>query len=85
MRTVSFLYKDKVSLKALIEEQALDCTVPYLIRIYTAIASRKEAAQLARTLQAQFPQAQIIGCSASGSDCQPCASPRSDASSRTGF
>lgn len=66
MRTVSFLYKDKVSLKALIEEQALDCTVPYLIRIYTAIASRKEAAQLARTLQAQFPQAQIIGCSASG-------------------
>ena len=66
MRTVSFLYKDEVSLKALIEEQALDCTVPYLIRIYTAIASRKEAAQLARTLQAQFPQAQIIGCSASG-------------------
>lgn len=48
------LYKDKVSLKALIEEQALDCTVPYLIRIYTAIASRKEAAQLAGRCRLSF-------------------------------
>lgn len=66
MRTVSLLYEDETSLQELIETQTLDPQAPYLIRIYTAIATLKEAADIARTVQALFPQAQVIGCSASG-------------------
>lgn len=47
MRTVSLLYEDETSLQELIETQTLDPQAPYLIRIYTAIATLKEAADIA--------------------------------------
>lgn len=66
MRSVSLLYQGESSLHKLIEEKTILPETPCLIRIYTADATRQQAADIAGRLQQLFPKAQIVGCSASG-------------------
>lgn len=66
MKTVNLLYYGEQSLIELIENKTLNSNAPYLIRIYTAIASKEEAAAMAATVHSFFPRAQLVGASASG-------------------
>ena len=66
MKTVSFLYENERSLSELIDKEELNINTKYVVRIYTAIAAEEEALGIVGKILSIFPDASVIGCSASG-------------------
>ena len=66
MKTVSFLYENERSLSEVIDKEELNINTKYVVRIYTAIAAEEEALGIVGKILSIFPDASVIGCSASG-------------------
>ena len=66
MKILSILYKDRDSVLTLLGNGNLRQEDLYLVRIYTAAATKAQAVQIAKDIKELLPNAKIIGSSAAG-------------------